>query len=262
MKKISYLLLILLLGFTVIACRENLSDVYSGESKLHFSKGLSSDQVIVGGTQVKEMKIPFGTLKGVSGSHKVSLVLDKENSTAVEGVDYDIDTNPIELTNGKFSGEFTVKLYEKAASSTKKKAVFKLSSPTLSNAIFDQTYSLGISLFCSVKESFVGNFAYNGFLGAKDIKIVEHPTKEKTLLIKDLGAVGKDIELTYDYEGNINFVKQETGYVNPTYGMVSIEPAKNKQSTFNTCTRELTLHANYTVAAGTFGDKIEKFIGK
>lgn len=260
MKKLSYFLALLILGFTFVACRESLNDGYEGEPFLHFSNATTRNEAVIEGSGFKEVTIPFSTIKQLDGSRKVVLEVDQANSTAVEGVDFDIVTKTVDVPSGKAGGEFIIKLHESAASTTPKIAAFKLKSDGIKNATFDQSYKLSISLFCPIT-SFVGNFGYVGFFSSFDVQVVEG-TKPGTLLIKDFLADYYDIELNYDLEGNITFNTQETGFVHPDYGMISIRPAAGKKSTFNTCERKLTLNANYFVSAGTFGDKVEVFTGK
>lgn len=259
MKKISYLILTLLTGVLFISCRDSLNDVYSGPEGLHFSEGTSKAEVVLGGSEYKDVTIPFGTLKGVGSSASVSLVVDTANSTAVEGTQFTILQNPVSLSSGSTGGAFTVRILESGASSDSKKAVFKLSSSEIGNAIFDQTFTLDMSLFCPVS-SFVGNFAYTGFLGTASPQI-EEGTEANTLYIKNWIDSSYPIKLTYDTDGNITFAAQSTGYVHPTYGMITINPTPGTTSTFNTCTRTLTLYATYTVSAGSFGAKVETFTG-
>lgn len=261
MKKLSYLLALLILGFTLVGCRESLSDEYDGEPFLHFSNATTKNEPVLGGSVFKQVTIPFSTIKELSSNQKVTLVVDQANSTAVEGVDFDIVTKTVDVPSGKAGGEFVIKLYESAAGATKKIATFKLKSDGIKNANFDQVYKVAMWFFCPVP-SFVGDFGYKGFNGNYDVQIVEG-TKPRTLLIKDFfGVSGYDLELDYDFEGNITFKPQETGEIHQTYGMIKIKQVAGKKSTFNTCTRELTLHANYFVEAGSFGDKKEEFTGK
>lgn len=260
MKKISYLILALLTGVLFISCRDSLSDVYSGPVGLHFSEGTSKSEVVLGGAEYKDVTIPFGTLKGIGSSASVSLVVDTANSTAVEGTQFTILQNPVSLSSGSTGGSFTVRILESGASSDAKKAVFKLSSSEIENAIFDQTYTLDMSLFCPVS-SFVGDFSYAGFLGTSSSLQIEEGTEANTLYIKNWISSSYPIKLTYDTDGNVTFTAQETGYVHPTYGMITINPTPGVTSTFNTCTRTLTLYATYTVAAGSFGAKVETFTG-
>lgn len=261
MKKLSYIFLTLITAVLFTAWRESMSENYNGPSELHFSNGLSASEVIVEGSGSKEVKVPFGLLKPVDGTHSVSLVVDTKNSTAVEGKDFQIVENPVELKSGAADGFFTVKILEKGATSAGKKVVFSLSSPTIGNAVFDQSYTLNMALFCPVSK-FVGKFNYSGeFFDPFEVEIVED-TKSNTLIIKNFAVPGNSLKLTYDNTGKINFASQATGYVHKTYGMVTISPTKGKQSTFNSCTRELTLYGTYTVAAGSFGDFVEVFKGK
>ena len=80
--------------------------------------------------------------------------------------------------------------------------------------------------------------------------------------IKDYIEYGFDITLKYNDEGNVTFTPQATGYVDAKNGPISIKMATdNSPSTVNFCARTLTLSANYFVAAGTYGNKIDTFVG-
>lgn len=143
--------------FILSSCTEE-AITYSGDSFLHFNKGTKSTVAITLGTGNQTVDINYGTISAVSSSTTVKLVVDTEHSTAVEGVDFTIMNNPDELASGENSGVFTVRLLENGATLAPKSIVFRLTSPSVTNAMFDQIYTLTYSLACP--SNLQGNYTY------------------------------------------------------------------------------------------------------
>lgn len=267
MKKILKLFpILLILSIVVWACREDNPE-YKGSPYLHFNNGTSKSEIIFKGADHKDIKITYGSIKAVTGANQVKLVLDTQKSTAVEGVDFQILKNPDDLAAGEVSGEFTVRLLEAGATQAPKKAVFKLQSTTIENAVFDQEYTLTISLTCPVA-GFYGSFTntdawWNNPGGTFDIVASSVPNQ---MLVKDFWDLGKDLVFNYNPETFVvTLPDQNTGYLYSANNYIWAKQATDatKISTFNPCTRVLTLNVNYYVPnVGGWGNQVEKFTGK
>lgn len=267
MKKLSYIVLLLLSSFLIYSCREEVA-VYDGEPLLHFNEKTAGEVIIASGDVQKDIVITYGTIAAVNGSHQVKLVVDTEKSNTVEGKDYIIINNGTdELTTGERTGSFTVRVLESGASATPKTTVFKLQSATVKNAVFNQEYTLVTSLKCPI-EVFVGNtqFDYAGWWnGTGTFEIVHSTTEANTLLIKDFGNVGTDLKVKYDPETFVVTIPDQYSGYSTSQGQIWAKPSTDatQVSSLSTCSRTMKLYINwYIPGVGSYGNKLEDFKGK
>ena len=276
MKKVKYLSL-LLLPLLFIACTpddEKGQVAYSGDALLNFTGNTTKQVFVFTGSGFSELEIPYGVLKPVSGSNTVTLVPDVENSTAVLGVDYEIVTGTDELAEGETNGFFKIKLLEEPATQDGKAIVFKLESATLSSAVFNNTYRVNVSLTCPV-ETFVGDFDSDTWWAGPSTNTISFvPEVENTLQIEGFwGDNPEQPNLIFTYDPNTFVVTipdspgvpagqgQNTGYVG-AQGTIYAKPTAAKVSSFNPCTRVLTLYITYWIpGVGTYPDQVEVFTG-
>jgi hypothetical protein len=266
MKTINYLF-ILLFCFAVSCTNDEIH--YEGDPYLHFITA-GSDQLIQQGGGNKDVEIKYGTISQVSGDSEVKLIVDA-SSTAKEGIDFQI-VKGTDNPSGKVNGTFTIKLLESGATSVSKKAVFKLQSNNIANAIIDyQTYSINMSLKCSaalMNANFKNTEAFwNNPNGNYDI--VQSSTTNQ-LKVKDFLDVGVDLVLNYNPDTYVVTVAdQYTGsnYSAAPYAGVQIWVKQSTDvtqiSSFNPCTKVLTVYGNYYLKGTTagYGNKKELFIG-
>ncbi|WP_312341022.1 hypothetical protein [Chryseobacterium binzhouense] len=263
MKKIFFILLAL----TFFACKEVEPDIYTGENMLNFNKGVSGNGFVLNTQTFADYKISYGIIKAAQAPHQVKLVFDQANSTAVLNTDFQILNNGIDdILAGEVQGDFTIRINRSTATQAGKTAVFKLQSSTLPNAGFDQTFTLNISLTCPVS-TFVGNFTNTvSFWNAPGtpVEILENSSTPNQLLIKDYLDVGKDLVLTYNPTTyTVTFADQNTGFFSSANGgFIWMRPNTALPSSFNPCTREMTLNVTYYIPnVGSYPAQIEKFVG-
>ncbi len=268
MKNLVYFIFSGILSLSILSCSEVEPDVYAGDSYLNFNKGTTINESVLIDTDYKDFNISFGTISAVNGNHQVKLIFDAAKSTAILGVDFNIINDTDELVTGDVGGAFPIRLVE-PAQGVVKTAVFRLQSATLPYAMFDQELVLTWRLQCTI-QSFLGG-ATSGFFDAKSglftgnfpgpVEIILG-SEPNTIVVKDYLEVGYDLKLKYDESGRITFDPQQTGYIHPTYGMISIKMSSDgAPSSYDACNREMTLKANYFVSAGTFGDMTDTFVG-
>lgn len=277
MKKLSYLFLVLFSSLLLFSCREDHTDpVYNGDSLLHFNFGTSLSDFVNIGTASKEVEISYGTLKGVSGSHTVNLELDAANSTAVLGTDFQIIKGVDDLASGETGGTFKVRILEPMLGQNKK-AVFKLKSSTLGNAVFDQTYTLEWKLQCLIDDFIgTGNFHNSGWwidpTPQADFVIETDPAQPGKMFVRDFFDVGRDFVIDYDSKANVSFESQLTGfnytYQGVTYPVsVRMNTDPTKVSVADFCSRTMVLQVQYyfvTTSGSTLifnGPPTETFTG-
>ncbi|MBW8358504.1 MAG: hypothetical protein K0M63_01735 [Weeksellaceae bacterium] len=270
MKNIKLLLTFFAIGFLVFSCREDHTDpVYNGDSYLHFNFDKSRNEFVKIGTASKDVQITYGTIKPVTGTHQVKLVVDQTKSTAVEGVDFQILNPTDELTNGETGGTFNVRMMEPSNSQVTKVVVFKLESATIKNAVFDTEYTLSWKLQCLVGDFLGANgtFNYAGFWNGTGQYLIEPvPNVPNMLRIIDYPEIGTNFQFSYNDEGVVTFETQNTGYIYPSapYAgqVVQIRPA-TLPSTIDMCSRILTLNASFILTPANVGwpNRVEKFTG-
>ncbi|MBW8361623.1 MAG: hypothetical protein K0M56_05485 [Kaistella sp.] len=272
MKNLILATLSILLTLSISSCSdvERDADFYNGDSLLNFNRGTSGNAFVVSGSGHLDYIINYGTVKPVPTAGQVKLVVDAANSTAVEGVDFQIlNSATDDIAAGETGGTFTVRALEAAASQTPKTVTFKLQSATFPNALFDQKFTVNISLTCPLS-NFIGSGAFtntasfwNNPGGIYDI--VVSPTVPNQLLVQDFWDIGVDMVLNYDPVTFIVTVPdQDTQYAYNATTNIWAKPSTDvtQVSSFNPCTRTMNLYIYYYVpGVGSYGNKIESFSG-
>jgi hypothetical protein len=125
-----------------------------------------------------------------------------------------------------------------------------------------------MSLTCPVS-FFVGSFKNTEtWWGTPNaVYDIVQSTTANQLLVKDFWDIGTDMVLNYNPDTYVVTVPdQNTGYFVAQYnGYIWARPSTDATqiSTFNPCTRVMTLYVNYYIpGVGSYGNKIEKFIGQ
>ncbi len=269
MKNIFRFLFAIALTIGLASCSDSDRQLYDGPPLINFNNGTSSNVFIKTGETQVDKSIQYGTIRPVSGNHQVSLVFDAANSTAVEGVDFQIIKGVDEISNGGTNGNFIVRILETGAVQAGKTAVFKIQSSTIKNAGFNNLYTMKIALTCPITD-FVGAFENKGwhYNNVPMVFNVEESTTANQLLVKGFWDDGSDMIINYDPVTYIvQFPSQYAGWdyqgnpAQPVFARASTDASK--VSSFNPCTRLMTLHVNYWVPAlnGGFGNQIEEFTG-
>lgn len=271
MKNIKYFVLVLL-SLTLLNCSgedDNGQVVYNGAPALNFlNQGADQVLYVISNTASVETTIKFGTLKGVSGTHTVKLVPDTENSTAVLGVDYEIVSDTDVLQDGEATGEFVVKFFKDPAIEAGKKAVFKLESASLPQAVYYAQHIVNIRLSCPV-EVLAGNFDYVGawYTTPKVFNIAQSATGASQITIENFWEdnIGIQPSTANPSPGIPNFVLSfnRSNFVT-TFGSTNTGrflngrpilalPDNRFVSRFNPCTRTVTVYVRYRLpnAVGT-----------
>ncbi|SHM16005.1 hypothetical protein [Chryseobacterium polytrichastri] len=140
------------------SCESKDDAVYEGDNFVSFA-AKSSEATVVKGTTSKEVTLSYTTLSEAKANTEVKISVDTNNSTAVEGTDFKIINATDNLAAGQKVGSFRIQLLESGAKETPKVITFKLSSPTVPGAIFNQTHVLKYSLECPFNMSiFTGTY--------------------------------------------------------------------------------------------------------
>lgn len=272
MKNIKLILTLFVTSLSLFSCREDFTEPgYNGNSYLHFNNGVVKSETVKINTNYKDHTISYGTIKEVTGTHQVNLIVDVANSDAVEGTDFQIIKGTDELTNGETGGNFVIRMIEPPIPNVIKKVVFKIQSSTINNAVFDTTYILNFKLACPI-DVFLGTgdfeVTYGLFSGGPYSLEIVLGQEPNTLILKDYIVAGYDIILNYnedtgevfypvDSKGDV--IPQETGFVNA--GAMIMVRAGTSPSTFDGCSRTLNLNSTYYSSAGSWGNKLDVIKG-
>ncbi|RNA60751.1 hypothetical protein D1631_01785 [Chryseobacterium nematophagum] len=262
----------LALAVSFTSCKQD--DIYyEGDPFLFFNKGEEGDAYVDQGGNYNDVTVDFGAMRPVDGDHQVSLVVDTKNSTAVEGTQYQILNNGNgSIAAGANAGKFTVRILEAGNTADAKKAVFTLKSSSIANAQFKQSYTLNMSLKCPIS-NFIGSFenteTWWGDSAGGIYDIVESTTTTNQLLVKDFFG-SRDLVLNYNPDTFVITIPEQYTGVNytvaPNQSQIWAKGSTDASqvSTFNTCTRKMTLYLNWYL--GSFpslgwGNQKEVFVG-
>jgi len=247
---------------TLLSCRVE-DRTFDDPSQIYFSSN-NLTRTVSSTVTYSDVDIPYSLTSAAEGSHTVNLVYDSNFSTAIPGTDFDILSGD-EVTTGEVGGILKLRIYSNPASPDGKIANFKISSSTLGNFKDRQTSRVLIVKTCPIN-TFVGSFTntVGWYNPGQVVNVVQDATTPNKLIVKNFFGNNIDLPLTYDPASYVITVPtMQTGYMDPTYGMISIRPSTDatKISSFNTCSRTIRLYVNYYVAAGSFGNFEERFNG-
>jgi hypothetical protein len=160
MKKLK-LLSLLLLSVIFVNCEKEEQKTYDGKALLTFPSKTASVGVLLGAVS-SDFEVIFGTLVEAPGAvvtlAPMPLLAGDTAVPAVLGVDYTIATSTITLGGG-LRHKFVVKFLESGATLAGKKVMFRISSPTIPVAIFNENVAITARLLCPVEATqFVGNY--------------------------------------------------------------------------------------------------------
>lgn len=210
MKNLKILLLSILATFAISCGDDNEGIVnYSGsENRVAFSFGNEQRMVVKPEAGSANHKIYFGTFRNVNEDHQVKLVLDETQSTAVQGVDFDLVESTVVLKSGTAINYFEVIVHEAPAITLGKKAFFKLESETLDLVEAKSTRTVEIGLSCQVDlTTFPLNYSVDVFASGSQV-----PTHTVVLEV----VAGEDNTFKFANLWSGQFVNTLTGTTNYT----------------------------------------------
>lgn len=150
MKKFKILSLLLLSIVFVNCSTDNGQKAYGGDNAVFFSKGATQKVTLDGVSDDVTATIEVAAVVPSNSSYQVQLVFDAENSTAVQGVDFEIVNDVVTIEAGALTGAFQVKYFQAEGVSEGKTAVFTLQSSTVDSAVFKNKVTVSIALSCQV----------------------------------------------------------------------------------------------------------------
>lgn len=111
----------------------------------------STQRVILNGSDDDVLStIDFSATLNATAPYQVTLVFDAANSTAVEGVDFEIISNVATVPAGAIGGSFQVKYLQTPAVTAGKVAKFTLQSSSVDVAVFKNVTAVTMVLSCQL----------------------------------------------------------------------------------------------------------------
>ena len=259
MKKIfNIAFTVVLATLTMVSCKKE-SLKYDGPVLAHFNGATGSYFVEEEGES--SFPIPIGITKPNDADVTLTIKVLTDESTAVEGEDFTLQSSQVTIKAGEVISELVV-LGNFAGLDEQKSVVFEIESSDKS-AQYDQTYTLTMLRFCPfVRDEFVGLYGFvsefwnsdaEGNPISVEVEAIADPEDENAILFKDLYEEGIDIKVILDASDKSNFVTsfpKQKGWTSGAYGDVSLSSGSGK---FSACDKTLSYETEHTVSAGSFG---------
>jgi len=156
MKKLNILLAIVLVAIG-LSCDDNNIGLYKGPSQIHFLE--QSGSIIVNNTN-PVYTIQVGISKAIETDQNYEVIIDTENSTAVEGVAFELLNNTVHIPAGAVLGEIQIKgLFSGAQPDGELLRVQLKGINGSETAAFNNSFDLNLFKFCDFdRDAFVGTY--------------------------------------------------------------------------------------------------------
>lgn len=247
------------------SCESKDDAVYEGDNFISFA-AKSSEATVVKGTTSREVTVSYTTLSEAKVNTEVKISVDTNNSTAVEGTDFKIINSTDNLAAGQKVGNFKIQLLESGAKETPKVITFKLSTPTVPGAIFNQTHALTYSLECLFDmSSFTGTYkvvtdTWEDYSPGELITVQPGPAANQFKILSTNNIYISNPSTSYmlvtvQNNGSVTVASNQPFSYGGTTGNLSI----NGTGTVNFCNGGINISAlTFTGASGTYSGK--KFV--
>nr|WP_319397990.1 hypothetical protein [uncultured Carboxylicivirga sp.] len=156
MKLYKYLSLVAV-GLLLWNCQPNEVATYDGPSQIHFIESRGS--MIIDGNN-PEYNIKVGVNRAVDTDRIFTVVIDEENTSSVEGVDFEFVNKEITIAAGEVLGEVTIKGIFEGAEPLGTQLSLRLNS-SISNEVaeYSNEYTLQLYKFCDFdRDAFIGTY--------------------------------------------------------------------------------------------------------
>lgn len=155
--KIKNILMVLSLILFFASCDDNKVELYSGPSQIHFIDAKGS--LIVDDTN-PEFTIEVGVSKAVDTDRTFDITIDEENSSAIEGLSFELVSKQITIPAGEVVGQFEVKGLFSGAEPLGQQLSLQLESSNVDEvAGFSNEFTLQLYKFCDFdRDAFIGTY--------------------------------------------------------------------------------------------------------
>jgi hypothetical protein len=269
MKKIfNIAFMIAFASLAMISCKKE-SLKYEGPVLAHFNGVEGSYFVDEAG---EEFSIPIGITKPNDADVTVTIKVNTEESSAVEGEDFTFQSKEITFKAGEVLSDLVV-LGNFEGLDEPKTIVLEIESSDKS-AQFNQTYTLDIQRFCPfVRDDFVGLYAFgsewwfsddNGPLLddegnpiTEEVEAIADPEDENAIIFLDLYEPGFNIKVVLNASDKSNFVTsvaKQDAWIYPGIGTIFLVGGSGK---FSACDKTLSYETKHGLPDGRFFTGVE-----
>lgn len=218
--------------------------VYDGEQLVKFA---TSSRTFIVQEDSETFTFNANVLKPAKGDLTYTFEVVSDETTAQEGVQYELGSTTVSIADGEVLGNIEITLFSAGFGPSPETLTLRLTSPDV--AEFGRTITLTLQRFFPyVQAEFVGTYrvTYPFWQAAPyEIDVIAGPTENELIAIDMFpGELGRDVTITMDDSDRDNFRASFTGIdiwryqgTSPT-NIVTLEP-----STFSAATKSF----NFTV---------------
>ncbi len=232
----------------MVSCKKE-SLQYDGPVLAHFSSEKGAYFVDEAG---EEFSIPVGITKP-SGDVTVTIKVNTDKSTAVEGEDFTIETKEITIKAGEVLSDLIIKgNFENL--DEPKKIVLEIESSD-NTAQYNQTYTLSIQRFCPfVRDDFIGVYLFESewWEDSYEVEAIADPEDENAIIFLDLYEPGFNIKVVFNASDKSSFVTsvaKQDAWIYPGLGTIFLAGGSGK---FSACDKTLSYETKHGLPDGRF----------
>lgn len=237
MKKIlKYSLELIAIILAIYGCTPNFVDVYQGPDLVHF---MSTEGRLIVHSENPEMQIEIGAVSPYTEDRTFTVAVDQENSSAVEGVDFELLNPTVSIPAGEVLGSLSIQGIYEAALPEGKQLNLMLTEPSHGEiAGFENQYALDLYKFCDFDlEAFVGSYNVyeHSYWGEYEYSTSTSAAGLFSINIHTLWEFSDvEVEVTFGRDSTNCFINDQYFYTNEAYGTLYIQSYED--GVFNSCT--------------------------
>lgn len=254
MKLIKQINLYVLSALLVTACEQYKVDVYEGPNEAYFLE--TSGSIIVDeANPVTSIEIGTSAIENSDRSYLIEV--DTEQSTAIEGADFELVSNTITIPANESIGTFEVRGLYNGVSPDGRTAVFRINATGEGIAEYKNLYALDLFKFCSFeRDAFVGNYTIyenSSVFGPYNYPVSTMPGEDENSIYVDglWTLAGIPIKVVFNSRASSCNIPEQPVFVHETYGQAYIRSLED--GTINSCKGSIEgLQYTVYVEAGYF----------
>lgn len=237
MKKYNILIAVLI-AFIGLSCDDNKIDLYNGPSQAHFIE--QSGSMIVQETD-PIYTIEVGLSKALDTDQSFEIIIDSENSTAIEGVGFELLTKNIIIPAGSVIGEVEVKSLYNGSQPEGELLRIQLEGINGSEvAGFYSSFDLNLFKFCDFdRDAFIGTYQVyeHSYFGEFEYEVEITAGDDPYSVIVDgfWEVPGSSVQITFDRKETTCSIPSQFFFNDPQNGYENVWIRSLSQGQYNTC---------------------------
>lgn len=237
MKKLN-ILFALAMAIIGLSCDDNKIDLYNGPSQIHFVE--QGGSMIINDTD-PVYTIQVGVSKSVETDRTFEVIIDAENSTAEEGVGFELLSKSITIPAGSVLGEIEVKGLFDGAQPEGDLLRLQLKGNTASDvASFYSSFDLLLYKFCDFhRDAFIGTYQVyeHSFFGEFEYEVEITAGDDPYSVIVDgfWEVSGSAVQLTFDRTETTCSIPSQFFFDEPQIGYENVWIRSLSKGQYNAC---------------------------